>query len=379
MKTLLTLGKRRQEGSIFGYVIVVLIVIVGLASLLAYVMQTQKVAYRRNDMAQAQIFAEGAAVIACNDVNNAVTNTAGNFLSNLATRNYTKNTALSAGQKVVYERTISSPFSNQTVLAQISITNSTRPTAAKVIATTKVGSVTQSATVNLKMTWAYPGAIISTGDGTTSTSTAKTMGNGNVCVNGDKNGPIVVDGGILANGRVNIDTNYASIPPGTVSMTNANTANEIPDYTAQGTANSLFDFARFIAAADATTNSLNTATHNNHFTNIATFMAATTNVASTPAKFLEGIIVVDIHSKDTQVGNFDPSHFPKGINVKGTLFFNFGSEYGPTDKVINTAAVNVNPADLSGLVVTNPATYASGYPPVYYDNNKKPINIYISG
>jgi hypothetical protein len=70
--------------------------------------------------------------------------------------------------------------------------------------------------------------------------------------------------------------------------------------------------------------------------------------------------------------------FPKGINVKGTLFFNFDSSFGPLSKIINTATMNINPANLSGLVATNPATYPSGYPPVYYDFTKNPTNIDIS-
>jgi hypothetical protein len=37
--------------------------------------------------------------------------------------------------------------------------------------------------------------------------------------------------------------------------------------------------------------------------------------------------------------------------------------------------MNINPANLAGLVATNPATYTSGYPPVYYDNSKNPVNI----
>jgi hypothetical protein len=69
---------------------------------------------------------------------------------------------------------------------------------------------------------------------------------------------------------------------------------------------------------------------------------------------------------------------PYGINVKGTLFFKFDSSFGPLDKIINTATMNINPANLTGLVATNPATFPSGYPPVYYDNSKNPTNINIA-
>src|ERR1051325_6603341 len=139
MKTIRTFRKRGEEGSILGYLVIVMIAVIGLVSLTAYVMQTQTTAYRRTDMAQAQIYAEGAAVIAVRDLNDAVTNATGTFTSALATKSYTKNGTLSTGQKVVYERTISSPFSNQTVLAQICFTNAARPTTAKIVAAAKVG------------------------------------------------------------------------------------------------------------------------------------------------------------------------------------------------------------------------------------------------
>jgi hypothetical protein len=87
---------------------------------------------------------------------------------------------------------------------------------------------------------------------------------------------------------------------------------------------------------------------------------------------------VDIKKADSNFGNLDPAHLPNGINVKGTLFFNFEPAFGPLDKIINTADMNINPANLTGLVATNPATYASGYPPVYYDNSKNPTNINIA-
>ena len=57
-------------------------------------------------------------------------------------------------------------------------------------------------------------------------------------------------------------------------MTNWGTAKEIPDYTTQGGPKALFDFNRLIAVADLTTNSLDTNTYNNHFTNVSSFAHA---------------------------------------------------------------------------------------------------------
>ena len=70
--------------------------------------------------------------------------------------------------------------------------------------------------------------------------------------------------------------------------------------------------------------------------------------------------------------------FPDGINVRGTLFYNFGPEFGPLTKFIVTADMNINAANLSGLVATNPASYPSGYPPTYSNPSNNPVNIDIT-
>ena len=200
-------------------------------------------------------------------------------------------------------------------------------------------------------------------------------------VDGDKSGPIIVDGNIglaiLANGHVNLDPTYAKIPASAISSTNWATADEIPDYTSQGTSNTLFNFDRYVAVADLTTNVLNPR-GNNHFTNMSTFFTANNRAFTNAAKALEGVIVVDVAGNDPYKGNLEPKYLPNGINVRGTLFFKFDSSFGPLDKIVNTAAMNINPANLSGLVATNPASYPSGYPPVYTDNTKNPTNANIA-
>jgi len=367
-----------RHGSILAYFILVLILVSVIASVGAYVAQTTKVAQRRSDMIAAQQFADGGALIACSDLNKAITNRTTPLPSALALGGYTRNLTV-MGPTNLYERTITTTFSNQAVKAQIWLPVVPSPAGARIVTEATTGKVKQQATVNVKLAWAYPGAIISSGTGTSGTGVDKTTAqDGNVVVDGDASGSIIVDGGpgmaIMANGHVNIDSAYASVPGSSVTMTNYGTANQIPDYTAQGTANTLFDFNRFIAVADLTTNALNTATHNNHFTNLTTFFAACNAVVGTPAGFLEGVIVVDINSKT----DISASDVPNGINVKGTLFFNFGPSFGPADKIANTAALNINPANLTGLVATNPATYTTGYPPVYYDNTRNPVNIDIT-
>lgn len=338
-------------------------------------------------MVAANQFALGAAVVACNDLNAAVTNGSGAISSRLTTlaTPYTLNSTLSTSAQKIYERTISLPFTNQTVLAQVWLPNGSSSTTAKVVTTATVGSVTQSATVNVKMAWAYPAAIISVADGSTDTSVSKTSAqDGNVVVNGDKSGPIIVDGGpglaVMANGRLIMDTNYVHPPSSAYSVTNYNTINQIPDYTQQGTSNSLFDFGRFIAVADNTLNGPSPS-RNNHFTNFAAFLKAASN--STPANPLYGIVVADVTQTDASSKMFplSPTEAPNGINVKGTLMFNFlGAGWDPTtEKIIVTANMNVNAADLSGLNPTNPATYPTGYPPSYPGTNAafNPINVNI--
>jgi len=384
VKTALRNKKKQPQGSILVYLILLLVLAVAIASVGTYVSGTTAVAHRRSDMAAAQQYVEGGAVIACNDLNAAVMASGVNLASNLMNSSsspYTKNTTLSTSQTNVYQRTITSPFTNQTITAQIWLPNVSSPQNAQISTSATVGSVTQTATVNINIFFAYGAAIISSNDGTTETGVAKPVAkDGNVVVNGNGDGPLVVYGGtglgILCNGRANIATNFVNVPPSAISMTNYNTANQVPDYTAQGTNNTLFDFNRFIACANATPNLLNTNTHNNHFTNVLSFanaMSAATNHT------LEGVIVVDINSTD---GNWnkagDSSLFPNGINIHGTLFYNFGAGFTPTTSFVVNTPLNINATNLSGVVASNPATYATGYPPLYTDPTKNPTNIIIA-
>jgi hypothetical protein len=223
-------------------------------------------------------------------------------------------------------------------------------------------------------------AIISPNDGTTETAVSKSAAlNGNVVINGATNGPIVVDGNtgfaVFANGRVNYDTNYLNPPWSAYSMTNAYTANEIPDYTAQGTSNTLYDINRLIAVADHTPNGPSPL-GNNHFTNLDSFVAAVQAFNNTGAKALEGVVVVDVWAQQ----NLDMRNIPNGINVRGSLIFNFqgGGWTLNGKKMVVTTAVNINPADLSGLVASDPSTYTSGFPAVYANSAKNPANINVA-
>ncbi|HZR18352.1 MAG TPA: hypothetical protein VFE51_13750 [Verrucomicrobiae bacterium] len=385
MQTTLRESKKLQNGSILAYFMILVIIAGTIASVGAYVAQTTRLAQRRSNMAAANQFAIAGAVIACSDLNSAVTNggssTLGTRLTALSNP-YTLSGSLGFSTQAVYLRTITSPFTNQTVSAQIWLPNVSSPSGGKIMTSATVGAVTQTATLNFSVGWGFPAAIISVNDGTTSTSVAKSAGQaGNVVINGDKSGPIVVYGGpglaVLANGRVNLDTNYVNAPVSAYSMTNYSTANEVPDYTAQGTSNALFDINRFIAVANATPNGYSPSL-NNHFTNLADFMTAA-NLHGTNAP-MQGVVVVDIYTTDKNLNNLTDKNIPQGINIEGTMVFNFcGSGWDPvTEKIIVTADLNLNPADLSHLVATNPATYTTGYPPKYTDPTKNPANINIA-
>jgi hypothetical protein len=383
MKTALRNKKGGEAGSILAYFMILMIAAVSIASVGAYVAQTTTLSHRRSDMVAANQFAIGGAVIACSDLNLVVTNGGGGSLgTRLASLSTPYSLASSSSSNTVYQRTISSPFSNQTVTAQIWLPAGSSPTTAKIVATATVGSVSQTAKVNVKMGWGYPAAIISVNQGTTSTSNAKSAGqDGNVAIDGSGSSAVVVDGGpalaVLANGRVNVDTNWANVPASAYSMTNWGSANQIPDYTAQGTSNMLFDINRFIAVANATPGGYSPS-GNNHFTNLLTFInAAKLHGTNNP---MQGVVVVDLWDADKNIGNLTDSTLPQGINIRGTMLFNMcGPGWDPvSEKIIVTADLNINAANLSGLVVTNKATYTTGYPPVYTDPTKNPININIA-
>jgi hypothetical protein len=95
---------------------------------------------------------------------------------------------------------------------------------------------------------------------------------------------------------------------------------------------------------------------------------------------MQGVIVVDVSINDKNISQLTVNNLPGGINIKGTWIMNFtGTGWDPvSEKIIVTADINVNPADLSHVVATNPATYTTGYPPVYTDSTKNPTNIDIS-
>ncbi len=179
----------------------------------------------------------------------------------------------------------------------------------------------------------------------------------------------------MTTGDANSYINFA----GSITTGLAGTPEEIPDYTAIGSQDQLFDFNRFIATARAGAG--------REFTSIADFVAAM-NAANAAGQPLEGITVLSL---DPAVEGSSPKivkapsgksgkHFlPGGINIRGTLLFNFAPGTDPNYKVFLITDVNINPADLSGLVFSDPSTFTSGYSLPWNDDTKKPSAVDISG
>src|SRR5438552_993033 len=98
-----------------------------------------------------------------------------------------------------------------------------------------LGHETQTYMLNACFNWGYLGMTISVNYGTTETSVGKGVAqDGNVIVDGSSSGPLIVDGNIgyaaIANGRVNVATQYTAVSPGSISMTNGSTLDPIPDF-----------------------------------------------------------------------------------------------------------------------------------------------------
>src|SRR6266403_2197492 len=143
MKTAVINRKQSEQGAILAYFIMVTVVASLIASVGSYVMVTSGIAHRRNDMIAAQEYARAGAVIACGDLNGAFTNKTGGFPGNLVS-NFSYSVVSSSSSLTVYQRTISDPFTNQTVVAQIKVP--AVATSSKIAASATVGQVTQSAT-----------------------------------------------------------------------------------------------------------------------------------------------------------------------------------------------------------------------------------------
>ena len=331
----------------------------------------------RQEMVVALHYAEGGVAAACYDLEKAYLGSTGstsNLVSRLCSNSataYLTNTTLTSASQYVCQRTITNLFASQPVTVQLWITNTAFASKVQVVSTANYGLSSQTVRPNASFKFSLGAAIVCDAAGTTDTSTAKGIAQkGNVCLNGNNAyntppsgyGPTTIDGEIMANGAVN--THAAQI--GLIADHLQGTPDQIPDYTQPGGTNQLFDFGRFIAVADVTSN---------HFSTVKKFTdAVKTNTVSKP---WEGIVVVDIATSDPDRNNVTSGKFANGINIRGTLMFNFLSGWKSTDKIVTTATYNINPADLTGLNIYDPTTFTSGYPPTFSSPTKRPCNANI--
>jgi len=186
---------------------------------------------------------------------------------------------------------------------------------------------------------------------------------------------LYINGSIMANGKVFVDNSEITTNDandyiqfaGAIRTGLAGTGGQIPDYTTIGSADQLFDFDRYIAAARAGAG--------REFTALADFVSAM-NAANAVGTPLEGVTLLSLDDSDNKI---DAGDIPGGINIRGTLIFFFESGTDPMFKVFLNCDCNVNAADLSGLDVTDPSTYTSGYDVAWNNEALRAHNFDITG
>jgi hypothetical protein len=218
----------------------------------------------------------------------------------------------------------------------------------------------------------YGGAIVSDAAPVAGTGSGKTLAINNDAVVFDTTREYVY-GGIQANDTVyetgtttplttaNVASNLAGWS-GSLTTGLYGTAKEIPDYTAPGSAQQLFDFGRFKAAAVAGAGAV--------YPNLTAFATAVraANAAGTP---LQGIIYVNVDPAIEGNGpKLDTSTSgtgcgAAGINVQGTLLFHFINPPDNFYKVFGEAPIHINAgANDATFNPSDPTTFKTGYPPV---------------
>jgi len=354
-----------KQGSILVFVLVAMIILSTIGGVAAYVANQASATSRRANIERAYQYADGGVSIASDDLNRAFASSPNSLALGLTSDDsfpYALSSALSTVSENCYVRTISSPFVNQTVESQIWL-DTADDYNARIVATAITGGATQSARAGVIMSYAFGAAIISTDQGSSDTNAAKSSAQaGNVAIVVQNSNTTYIDGGVLANGSVNYSAAFddTGIP---IYEGLYGTEEEIPNYTDAGSSDQLFDFDRFVAVADEM---------GTHYDDTDAFKTA---LAAAPGGVLEGVVVIDV---EESAGDWNVSDFPSGVNINGTLVFNFDDEWSATDKLKITCDLNVNPADLSGLVPGDASTYTTGYPPTYIDSTKKASSVDIT-
>ena len=262
-------------------------------------------------------------------------------------------------------------------------------------ATYKGFSRTVSRAVALQ--WGQPGAIVvDSTPGATPLTSPKSQGQrGDLTIRGNSanasQNHVTIDGGVRLNSNAyfytgnsgqngqTLQSALTSNPGGPPVQftggadalhTGLTGANAVPDYTNPGSADQLFDFNQFTAAASAKGTSYS----------LGDFV----NLVNTSQGPLEGIIVVNVNAtafggaqpklKASGANPNKPEEFslPNGVDIRGTLLFNITGTTDPLYKIFMETDLKINPADLSGVNFSDPATYTSGYPPTFSNPDRTP-------
>ena len=152
---------------------------------------------------------------------------------------------------------------------------------------------------------------------------------------------------------------------------------EIPDYTSPGSEEQLFDFGRFKAAAVAGGGQV--------YTSLNQFVTAM-NAANAAGRPLEGItyVQVDCALEGNNAKVFDSNGqlgISQGINIKGTLVFDFVNAPDDYYKVSMGTPLNINAAEYADdFDPATPSTFRTGYPPVLSaDKDPRLVDITSAG
>ncbi|MBI4616026.1 MAG: hypothetical protein HY720_20585 [Planctomycetes bacterium] len=278
----------------------------------------------------------------------------------------------------------------------VKFSNRTNPTETfstlRVLSTGTVGSATSAVQVEFELVFdpGLGGAIISDFLPTTAPSgSGKGLAQqGHVVFDSmpghHVEGNILANGGIFSGGTPLTDANVTTYIPdmtGAVQPDLAGTGDEIPDYTAPGSPDQLFDFGRFIAVAQA---------GGGYVFNTLQDFADAMNAANVAGVPLEGVIVLNVdpvfEGHNPKIYNDESSgqiYIPEGINIRGTLLFNFAPGTDMWEKVFIETPLYINlPSDKSppatpsatGSGLIDPAdssTWTSGYSPTYTEPGSK--------
>lgn len=277
------------------------------------------------------------------------------------------------------------------------LTDTPRSGEATVTSTATYKGFSRSVTRAVALQWGQPGAIVvDASPGATPLTSPKAQGQrGDFTIRGNSanasQNHVTIDGGVRLNSNAYFYTGNSGQNGQTLQDALTNNpggspirftggadalhtgltgANAVPDYTNPGSADQLFDFNQFTAAASAKGTSYS----------LGDFI----NLVNTSQGPLEGIIVVNVDAtafggaqpklKASGANPNKPEEFslPSGIDIRGTLVFNITGTNDPLYKIFVETNLNINPANLTGVDFANPATYTSGYPPNFSNPNRTP-------